>query len=122
MPRRNPDHPQAKGGHGRPLRHGRQGAVAQGHPDHEQADGVVGGVPEEIEGVSLERGRAGREARAEFDQEHGRVDREHGPQDAPVRPVAALRVRRLVVFMAAAVGAHGQYPFDGCRRVLSCTL
>ena len=42
-----------------------RGAIAKGHADHDKADGVVGGVTKEIEGVRLQGCRTGCQARAE---------------------------------------------------------
>jgi hypothetical protein len=79
VPYRDPYHPKAESAHGGAFCHRRCGAIAQGHSHHQQADRVITGIAEKIEGVGLQRGRPGRNARADLDREHGGVDGEHSP-------------------------------------------
>jgi DNA invertase Pin-like site-specific DNA recombinase len=50
MPAGDAEHPQSKSAHRCSLGKSCHGAVAQRHADHEQADGVVGRIAEEVEG------------------------------------------------------------------------
>jgi hypothetical protein len=104
VPEDRADHPQTEQAHRGPLGERRHGAIAQCHADHEQADPVVCRIAEKIEGVCLQRRRSGREARANLDEEHDGVDREHSPEHAAIGRLPAMRVGHIA--MIAAIRAH----------------
>jgi hypothetical protein len=96
VPRSDTDHPQAEQAHGRALQQGSHGAVLKRHAHHEQADGVVSRIAEKVDGIGLKRGRARGQTGRDLDREHGRVDDQDRPEDAPVTFIPAMGVDRLV--------------------------
>jgi hypothetical protein len=62
-------------------------------------------IAEKIEGICLQRRRSCREARADLDRERDGVDREHGPEQAAIGRVPAMRVGQIA--RIAAIRAHG---------------
>jgi hypothetical protein len=91
-----------------PIHEGGHGAVPKRHADHEEADGVVPGVTQEVERIGVQRCRARRHAGRHLDGEHGRVDEEHDPQNAAIAFVSAMDV----VWLIAAGGAHDRAVFS----------
>ncbi len=71
-------------------------AVLKGHAHHEQADCIVCGVAQEVEGVSLQRRGTRCEPCSNLHQEHDGVDREHGPKHKPITAISVALVRLLV--------------------------
>jgi len=89
MPDRDGDHPEAKREHGSPFGERGHSAVAQRQTDHEQADRIVRGIPEEIERIGLQRGRARRKTSSDLDREHESIHDQDRPKDTAIGRVLA---------------------------------
>jgi hypothetical protein len=82
-------------------------AKAQRHAHDEQADDVVAGVAEKVEGIGLKRRRTGSETGDHFDAKHAGIDRQHRPQDA------TESVPRMgLIGLAAAARTHAYSRFE----------
>ena len=74
VPCRAAQHPEGEGDQGAALGDGGAGAPCERHPGHAKADGVVGGIAEEIERIGLQGRRTGSGTGDDFGHEEPGID------------------------------------------------
>jgi hypothetical protein len=87
--------------------------VSQRHADDEKADRVVSGITQEVEGVGLQRCRAGRQAGSDLNREHHCVDDQHDPEHPAKGGIASMRI----IIWARVAAVHGN---SGPSRRMRC--